>query len=131
MLVCISELKELFQNYKILNKKMDEVIHRYNFYEISDNTDLDKNQQIITHFKESKVIIVDHFEKNKDKYFILSFQKTLVFVNQNSDLKKIIFTFLSNNSNLSICFLSNIKGIFDQYHEIQYANIEKDHEFET
>lgn len=124
----ISELKSLLQNSKILNAKLNNVISEYSFFELSNNFNFDKNNQIIKNFKESKVIIIDEIEKELNKYFIISFKKTLVFVNQNS--ASLINLLFSNNSNLSICFLSDIKQVFDQYHDTKYTNIVKDQFFE-
>ena len=77
----------------------------------------------------SKVIIIDKNdllnEKNKDKYLILCFEQTLIILKQS--MISAVYTLLSNNLNLSVCFLKNTNEIFTE--QIENPKIEYDENF--
>lgn len=115
-----SNLKELFEklnkNYVVfINKKSSKIIKDYSFNLILDD-------KIKANFKDSKIMIIDYNENLnqicQDQLFILSFQKTLIIIDQLS-FSSLQSLFLSK-PHLLICFLSNSKEVFDQQFKIDY-----------
>ena len=97
--------------FRTLNEKLKKVVDNYTFLEISEKTESELNLNIANNIKESKVIIISHYKENDDFYFVLSFKRTILVINQSRI--KILQTFLSEKEKLEICFLSNTKKIFD------------------
>lgn len=103
---------------KLLNKKNYRFLSDYEFCFVTSNIDFSRNGKIFTNIKQSKIIIIDHFES---KYFIISFKKTLIVIGQLdiSYLREL----LSYNPELTICFLNNAENIFTQYFNIAFNKV--------
>ncbi|KAK8870232.1 hypothetical protein M9Y10_008109 [Tritrichomonas musculus] len=107
--------------------KMAEVIGNYQF--LTQESDLEKNQEVLENLKKSSIITIDQYEEEKqDKYFILIFRQTLISIKQSST--STIHKLLSIHPNLTICFLNNTKDIFDQLINIQYKLMQTHPKFE-
>ena len=112
------------------NKTLDKKIKQYKLFYISTNNYF-FNQNVKLNIKQSSLIIVDKFslqnQKSDDDYnFIISFQKTIIIISH--EFLKTLENLFSCNSDLSLCFLSDTKTIFDlnidlKYNEIQYKYI--------
>lgn len=104
---------------EIANSKISKIIKEYSFYNITEKCNIDLN--FAQDLKDSKVIIIDQFSDNSPDvsgdYFILSFKKTLVFVDQQSI--SLIKRLLSINPDVSLCFLSSTENIFKQRIQIE------------
>lgn len=108
------------------NKTLDKKIKQYKLFYISTNNYF-FNQNVKLNTKQSSVIIVDKFslqnQKSDDDYnFIISFQKTIIIISH--EFLKTLENLFSCNSDLSLCFLSDTKTIFDQNIDLKYNEIQ-------
>lgn len=109
------------------------IIQKYQFYFISkDNRDILQEKEIKDHFKQSNEIIINKYCECEDInpencFIIISFEKTVISVEENS--LTILQNFLNSKQNVSICFLNDIKKIFDQNIQIEYNETENNIEF--
>lgn len=127
------ESKEL----KTTNRKMKQVVGKYFFHEITDQIENEVNKKIAENLKESKVIIINHYEEQEmgknDLYFVVSFERTILVINQSRI--NILQNFLSEKEKLEIYSLSDKKDIFDMINlkgnetKIKYKEINKDKNF--
>ena len=127
------ESKEL----KTTNLKMKQVVDRYFFHEITDQIANEVNKKITENLKESKVIIINHYEEQdigeNDLYFVVSFERTILLINQSRI--NILQNFLSKKEKLEIYSLSDKKDIFDMINskgnetKIKYKEINNDENF--
>ena len=107
----------------IESKNFIKKIKQYKLFYISTNKYF-FNQNVKLNTKQSSVIIVDKFslqnQKSDDDYnFIISFQKTIIIISH--EFLKTLENLFSCNSDLSLCFLSDTKTIFDQNIDLKYS----------
>lgn len=127
-------IPNLITSNKTLNVRMNKVIKGYSFYYISDQSHNEILNNISTRIIESQIIIIDQFKMNdeemKDQYFIFSFKKTIVLIQQKS--KSLISKILSKEKELMINFLSSTQKVFEQneYEDIKYSIIEDDQDIQ-
>ena len=104
----LNEIQKLLssENRRIMSDKLHRAAHDYIIRLISENFYYDQNEQVYQNFQKSKTIIVNHYEdresKATDLYFIISFKKTILLVNQSQ--LKFIYPLLSSNDKLNSIF---------------------------
>lgn len=118
----LSDLDDQLKNNKLVSNKLNKIIQEYSFIEVTKQSDLDQNLQILENIKKSNVIIISQLEiditTTKNIYIVLSFERTLLFIEKS--LKKLITYFFSKKENPKIFFMSDLKDAFDQCYDIKY-----------
>ncbi|KAK8881042.1 hypothetical protein M9Y10_003769 [Tritrichomonas musculus] len=110
---------------KVKNAKMNQIIRSYAFFDILKDSNLKIINQISQKLNKSEIIIINQYkEANCSKlpcYLIISFKNAVIFLKK-TDLS-FFCSLLSEKSDLTICFLSNTKDIFDEYISIKYKEM--------
>lgn len=109
-------------------KKLNEVIKQYSFYSLFKPTDIDSN--INSNIQDSDFIIINYYKAkmNLEGVFILSFNKTIIIIDQS--LISNLQPFFSSNSNRAIYFLNDSKSIFNNDLTIKNIQFEADEIFQ-
>ena len=104
----ILEIVQLLKKEKIQinNKSLNEILKNFSFLHVSENLIIqEENNNIVQNIKDSKLLV---FDKTDDgNYWIICFKNTIIITNQ-SNLFYLNELF-SQNLNLKICYLSQIK----------------------
>lgn len=117
-----SGAEQIFKTVKTINKKLTEVVRKYNFTNVIDENKLHQNLNENNRIKESQVVIINKYKMpgaiTDSYYLIIGFEKTIISIKQSKlPLLKSIF---QSNPNCQICFLSDSKSIFDDLIELDY-----------
>ena len=102
----------------ISTQKLKNIVESYSFVFISEALNSEKNPDIYEKMKESEIISICSYSKGLDSYFLISFEKIIIFVCQTS-ISFVENLFLSHPK-LTICFYNNTKSIFDSNIKIKY-----------
>ena len=120
----ISLISQLLANQeiRIADNRFNRIILDYTFLLISDSFIKSEAKAVFSNFMESKIVIIDKYEEpDRNLYFILSFEKAIIIINQLSF--HLLQELFSSNPNLNICFLSNSKDSFDKLIYINYIEL--------
>lgn len=109
-------------NRNIKNNKLYTVIQKYSFHHILEDLIIQGNENIYQKMNESKVIFINKFVYDEENSFlIIGFKETIIIVELNS--LSLLSTLFSNQSNLTICFLQNVKDIFSSQIKTKFQEI--------
>lgn len=101
----ISLISQLLANQeiRIADNRFNRIILDYTFLLISDSFNKSEAKAVFSNFMESKIVIIDKYEEpDRNLYFILSFEKTIIIIDQLSF--HLLQELFSSNPNLNICF---------------------------
>ena len=128
MFQSIQDIHQFLQDesVKLDNQRLNKVIKNYTLHYFNNEINSDVKKDIFDNIKQSKAVIL-YQDKNidtKDQYFFIGFEKTIIIINLASLI--LLKPLFSNNSDLSICFLSNDQDIFNQFIDLPYKRIDLD-----
>ncbi|KAK8841493.1 hypothetical protein M9Y10_027112 [Tritrichomonas musculus] len=110
---------------KALNKNFDKIIKKYTFLNIFQQFDKKQNYDLFQNYIESAAVIIAQNRPSRqhidDKYFIITFKNTIIIIKQDS--LSFLNPLFQGNPNLTICFLSEVKDIFNQQIKISYKEV--------
>lgn len=112
----------LNDDFKNSNTKTMKIIGNYDFFYISKKLEYDPNSIIYQNFKNSKIILINHYSEQEDFYFIFGFKRTVIIIDESNLL--FLETLFQFNSDLNLIFLSNSQNIFNDKIQIKYNVIE-------
>ena len=116
----IQRIREIFSKKAgtDISEKLFMIAQDYKILLISANLSLDQKNQISQDLQKSKIIVIDHYEERPDLYFIISFHKTIILINQSYLL--FFYQHISSKSELELSFLTEKKDVFDQIIKFKY-----------
>ena len=111
-------------NVKFIKKEFQKIVQDYIFLHIADISNLKENVKSTFYekIKKSEVILIDMIEgghnQKLERYLIIGLEKMLIIHELSSLSIHFVHNLLSINLNMNVCFLPNVKQLFDESIEI-------------
>lgn len=106
------------------NKCVNNLIKKYDFVTFPEKLNADQYDLLKVKILISNIMMIDYFQRNNDKIFIIGFDKTIILIPKS--LLNLISGLFVNDEKISICFLNESKKNFDQMISIRYNIIDHD-----